>query len=166
MGNPMMKTRRNPLGAAPRFPAPLALPLGLIPARVHSSALAVMLNRIFAEPLADGELDFLADRVLEVRIPDARLVFRLTLRGHRLAPVDDKRPADTRIEGDSFDFLRLATRQEDADTLFFNRRLRFGGNTELGLHVKNFLDAFEPPHQLAPVMDGLGRFTRWVGASA
>ena len=146
-----------------RFPAPLALPLGWIPARAHSMALSLLLNRVFAQPLSDGELDFLADRVLEVRIPDARLVFRLTLTEGRLAPVADGRQADTRIEGETLDFMRLATRQEDADTLFFNRRLRFGGNTELGLYVKNFLDGFEPPSQWAPLMDGLGLLTRWVG---
>lgn len=158
-----MTTHGSPALPSPRFPAPLAVPLGLIPARVHSSALSLILNRVFAQPLADGELDFLAGRVLEVRIPDARLLYRLTLRAGRLAPADDRQAADTRIEGDTLDFLRLATRQEDADTLFFNRRLRFGGDTELGLYVKNFLDGFDPPGQLVPLMDGLGRVTRWVG---
>lgn len=149
-----------------RFPAFLALPLGLIPPRTHSMALSVLLNQVFAQPLNDGELDFLEDRVLEVRIPDAHLVYRLTLTGGRLVPAADGRPADTRIQGDTLDFLRLATRQEDADTLFFNRRLRFGGNTELGLYVKNFLDGFEPPRQWAPLVDGLGLLSRWIGRLA
>jgi predicted lipid carrier protein YhbT len=38
----------------------------------------------------------------------------------------------------------LATRKEDADTLFFHRQLKTSGNTELGLHIKNFLDGLEP----------------------
>jgi predicted lipid carrier protein YhbT len=38
----------------------------------------------------------------------------------------------------------LATRKEDADTLFFRRQLKTSGDTELGLHVKNFLDGLEP----------------------
>jgi hypothetical protein len=37
----------------------------------------------------------------------------------------------------------LATRREDPDTLFFNRRLCIEGDTETGLHVKNLLDALE-----------------------
>jgi len=89
--------------------------------------LSLILNRVYAQPLADGESDFLAGRVLEVRIADARLLYRLTLRAGRRAPVDDWQAADTRIEGNTLDLLRLVTRQEDADTLFVNRRVRFAG---------------------------------------
>ena len=42
-------------------------------------------------------------------------------------------------------FLQLALRQEDPDTLFFNRELSIEGDTELGLVVKNMLDAIEWP---------------------
>ena len=42
-------------------------------------------------------------------------------------------------------FLQLAARQEDPDTLFFNRTLSIEGDTELGLIVKNMLDAMELP---------------------
>jgi len=42
-------------------------------------------------------------------------------------------------------FLQLAARQEDPDTLFFNRTLSVEGDTELGLIVKNMLDAMEWP---------------------
>jgi predicted lipid carrier protein YhbT len=41
--------------------------------------------------------------------------------------------------------MRLAQRQEDPDTLFFNRRLSMEGDTELGLVVKNAIDALELP---------------------
>ena len=39
----------------------------------------------------------------------------------------------------------LATRKEDPDTLFFNRRLLVEGDTELGLVAKNTLDSIELP---------------------
>ena len=42
-------------------------------------------------------------------------------------------------------FLQVASRQEDPDTLFFNRELSIEGDTELGLVVKNMLDAVEWP---------------------
>ena len=42
-----------------------------------------------------------------------------------------------------YDYLLLASRTEDADALFFNRRLHMQGNTELGLYVKNFLDGLD-----------------------
>ena len=40
-------------------------------------------------------------------------------------------------------FLQLLSRQEDPDTLFFNRQLTVEGDTELGLTVKNMLDAVD-----------------------
>ena len=42
-------------------------------------------------------------------------------------------------------FLQLALRQEDPDTLFFNSELSIEGDTELGLVVKNMLDAVDWP---------------------
>ena len=41
--------------------------------------------------------------------------------------------------------MLLARRQEDPDTLFFSRRLSMEGDTELGLLVKNTMDAIELP---------------------
>ena len=42
-------------------------------------------------------------------------------------------------------FMQMLARQEDPDTLFFNRELSIEGDTELGLIVKNMLDAVEWP---------------------
>ena len=42
-------------------------------------------------------------------------------------------------------YLQMVSRQEDPDTLFFNRSLAIEGDTELGLRVKNMLDALEWP---------------------
>jgi predicted lipid carrier protein YhbT len=42
-------------------------------------------------------------------------------------------------------FMQMLARQEDPDTLFFNRELSIEGDTELGLVVKNMLDAVEWP---------------------
>ncbi len=134
------------------MPAPLAFPLALIPRRVHNTLLVQILNRLFAAELAEGELDFLQDRVMRVEVTDARLIFHITLRQNRLSVVADRRADDLSISGCVYDFLLLATRREDADTLFFNRRLKLGGDTELGLYVKNFLDALELEDRLGPLL--------------
>ena len=52
---------------------------------------------------------------------------------------------DLTISASARDFLALARREEDPDTLFFSRRLSMEGDTELGLMVKNTLDALELP---------------------
>ncbi|MFZ5485031.1 MAG: ubiquinone anaerobic biosynthesis accessory factor UbiT [Pseudomonadota bacterium] len=57
--------------------------------------------------------------------------------------------ADVTFAASARDFLHLALRLEDPDTLFFNRRLRIEGNTDLGLTVKNMLDAVELDQVLA-----------------
>ena len=47
------------------------------------------------------------------------------------------------LSGTVYDYMLLASRQEDTDTLFFRRQLRMEGDTELGLYVKNFLDGLD-----------------------
>ncbi|MGQ0525489.1 MAG: ubiquinone anaerobic biosynthesis accessory factor UbiT [Betaproteobacteria bacterium] len=51
--------------------------------------------------------------------------------------------ADASISAEARDFLALALRTADPDTLFFNRRLVMQGDTELALLVKNALDALD-----------------------
>ncbi len=52
-------------------------------------------------------------------------------------------------------FMQMIVRQEDPDTLFFNRELSIEGDTELGLVVKNMLDAIEWPQ--LPKLPSFGR---------
>ena len=41
------------------------------------------------------------------------------------------------------DLILIAGRKEDPDSLFFQRRLRIEGDTELGLELKNLLDSID-----------------------
>jgi len=56
---------------------------------------------------------------------------------------DKNSSADLVLKGTIYNYLLLASRQEDTDTLFFSRRLQMQGDTELGLYVKNFLDGMD-----------------------
>ncbi len=143
----------------PKIPGLLTLPLRFVPPVIHNTALVTVLNRIFTDALQEGELDFLRRRVLLIRVQDAQLGFCLTLIGDRLVACNHRRTYDLVIEGTAYDFLLLATRREDSDTLFFNRRLRLSGDTQLGLYLKNFLDALEPEEQLGPVFKRLEQMT-------
>jgi predicted lipid carrier protein YhbT len=143
----------------PKFPRLLALPLGLIPHQVHSTVLATMLSRILVQSLREGELDFMRRRVLLIRVTDVQLDFCLTLIGERLVARQQCDVHDLAIEGTLYDFLLLATRREHPATLFFNRRLRLSGNTELGLYLKNFLDSLEPEELLGPLFKHLEQMT-------
>src|SRR5690606_6690177 len=67
----------------------------------------------------------------------------ITLRNAQLSFAPGTDFADTTFTGNSKDFLLLASRREDPDTLFFQRRLAIEGNTELGLQVKNLIDGID-----------------------
>ena len=77
-------------------------------------------------------------------------VLRLEIAGLGLGPqftVDffGLRPAfgapDVTVRASLADYLALALRREDPDTLFFTRRLVIEGDTALGLEIRNALDA-------------------------
>lgn len=119
----------------------LTLPLGLVPGKVHSTAVVSLLNRVFASALREGELDFMQGRTVRVHVQDMRLAFCIALGQGRLVAAREGRLPDLSINGNLHAFLLLAARREDTDTLFFQRRLCMEGDTELGLEVKNFLDA-------------------------
>jgi len=102
------------------------------------------MNAMFVKLLEAGELEFLAERVINVIVSDAELRFSVRLDRNKLRAGVEASEADLSIEGTVYTFLLLATRKEDADTLFFRRQLKTSGDTELGLYVKNFLDGLEP----------------------
>lgn len=62
--------------------------------------------------------------------------------GWKSGPGTGAKP-DVTLTARTRDYLALALREEDADTLFFSRRLRMEGATHLGLLVKNTLDAVD-----------------------
>ncbi len=114
-----------------------------VPFGVQRLALQQGLNRCLAEPLADGGFDLLRGRWLCLHIPDLGLRWYLTLArdGLRIA---QQAEAQLTIRGNWREFLLLASRQEDPDTLFFRRRLVIEGDTELGLGLKNLIDSLDP----------------------
>jgi predicted lipid carrier protein YhbT len=133
------KTRR----AGFSLPKALALPMMLVPDIVHSMALSGILNRMFFAQLREGEIDFLDQRTLCIRVRDAGTSLCLRKVGHRFIACHGNAPPDVLITGTLYDFAALATRNEDPDTLFFQRRLQLEGDTDLGLAVKNFLDGLD-----------------------
>jgi len=138
-----MQPSSKPAESHPFLPVPLSLPLRVIPSSVHNKALVTTLNRIFHKDLKDGELDFLQGKVVQITIDDAGIEYRFTLNEDKLIPVDKSQLPDLLLNGTVYNYLLLASRREDTDTLFFSRRLHMQGDTELGLYVKNFLDGLD-----------------------
>jgi predicted lipid carrier protein YhbT len=137
----------------------LTRPLQWMPQRLHSGGMALVLNHLFAHPMASGEMDFLRGKVVMVDVTDLGISFRLSHDGGSLVrvPVDSR--VDVKFAGDTHAFLLLATQREDADSLFFRRQLRIEGDTATGLYLKNFLDALGEPPIPTPARHALDRFT-------
>ena len=155
----------------PTLPSPFALPLKLIPGPVHSIALTTALNVLFAASIREGEFEFLRDRVLAIQVRDAKVEYRIRFAGTAgFVPGPIGQSPELTIGGTIYDFLALATRREDSDTLFFNRRVVMEGDTALGLELKNWLDGMDleaaggPLPSLLRAANGLmGAYERFSG---
>lgn len=127
------------------LPRPLGSLLARLPAYPGSVLLATALNLGLADQLKGDVRRLLLNKKLRIHVRDARLTFDFTWNGEGFAACAGGAQPDLTIGAGAYDFLQLAQRREDPDTLFFSRRLSMEGDTELGLVVKNTLDALELP---------------------
>jgi len=127
------------------IPAPLGAMLGRLPGYPGSLLFVTGLNVALAKQLAPDVTQMLQGKKLRLCVTDANWAFDFEWRNDRFAACQSVGAADLTISASAHDFVQLARRQEDPDTLFFNRRLAMEGDTELGLLVKNTIDAIELP---------------------
>jgi len=124
-------------------PGLLAIPAKILPFSLQEKVLSQVLNRVFAEGLADDEFEFLEQKWLQVEVLDLGINWFITCQNNKLviAPTADN--TDVSFKGNLNELVLITARKEDPDTLFFQRRLKIEGDTELGLEVKNMLDSFD-----------------------
>ena len=84
-------------------------------------------------------LEPLRGRVVRLELKELGAGPGFTLAGPLLLPAFGR--ADVTVRASLADYLALALRREDADSLFFARRLVIEGDTALGVAVKNALDS-------------------------
>lgn len=125
-----------------RGPPLLRLPVKLTPFALQRQVLEQVLRWQFHEALTEGELDFLNGRWLHIAVEDIALEWFMTVAEGQLH-VSRHGQADVSFSGNANDLILIAARKEDPDTLFFQRRLRIEGDTELGLYVKNLMDSID-----------------------
>ena len=118
-------------------------PARVIPYSAQKPLLSVVLNQAFREPLQHGELDFLEGAKVRIKVTDLNVDWLISVGSDKFTAIDRELEDDVCISGESPDFILLATRQADPDTLFFQRRIRVEGDTELGLGVKNTMDSMD-----------------------
>ncbi|OVX62686.1 hypothetical protein BME23_22795 [Klebsiella pneumoniae] len=120
----------------------MSVPVKLAPFALKRQVLEQVLSWQFRQALAEGELEFLEGRWLSIHVRDIGLLWYTSVVDGRLV-VSQQADADVSFSADASDLLMIAARKQDPDTLFFQRRLAIEGDTELGLYVKNLMDAIE-----------------------
>lgn len=118
-----------------------------LPQWPHTLALVGALNTALKFGLLPAdELSALEGKLFRVRVLDTGGEANYSFSGGLFRPVlRPQHEPDLAFAANLSAFLQLLARQEDPDTLFFNRELEITGDTELGLIVKNMLDAVEWP---------------------
>lgn len=136
------------------LPKPLGVIFSVLPQYPHSFAFCQALNLALGTTLRSDALQPLHGKVICLHISDALISLHFTLDKSGMTARHAQGNPDLTITAQAYDFLQLALRKEDPDTLFFSRRLLIEGDTELGLLAKNTLDAMELPsfdwHMLMP----------------
>lgn len=115
-----------------------------LPTEPPSFVLARALNRILLPRMPADARELLSNRTVEIHVTDVGLCVRLqlTAAGFRVAP--SRSAAELRILAPAASYLRLMRGEDDADRLFFERALVMEGDTEMGVVLKNTLDAIGP----------------------
>lgn len=113
--------------------------VALLPETPPSHAAALALNLLRHRLWPHEPFDWLAGRTLRFEVAGPDRGVTLGFDGKRF--IAGQTPADCRFIASLADYLYLARGDEDPDTLFFQRRLRIEGDVELGLRLKNLLDA-------------------------
>jgi len=115
-----------------------------LPTTPPSFVAARLLDRVLLPRLPDDARQAMTGRCIELHITDLGIRLRLQLGARGYAPAAESVETALRIRAPSASFLRLARGQDDPDQLFFERALVMEGDTELGLVLKNTLDAIGP----------------------
>ena len=147
----------------PKFALPaIQLAARTLPFTVEKNLAQQVLKRVFFEALTDGDLDYLEGRTVAIEITDINHRVTLTLNNNQLSLIPSEHFCDALIKGKLEDFICLASRSEDPDTLFFQRRLSMEGDTELGLETKNLLDSIEFSPIPQWLQKGLQKSIDWI----
>ncbi len=131
-----------------KLPALVARIGSHLPQWPHAMTLITGLNAaVMMKLLAPDSLALLEGRSFLVEVLDTGGRAYFSYRAGQFRPLfSAPETPDLSLRANLSAFLQLLARQEDPDTLFFNRQLSIEGDTELGLIVKNMLDAVEWPN--------------------
>lgn len=117
--------------------------ISVLPAKPPAWVLVNTLNQLLRRDILLADMSLLAGRYFRIVVSDLGLDLCFSADNERFMAADAADVVDLCLSANTADFMKMLLRQEDPDTLFFNRRLKIEGDTELGLVVKNLLDSID-----------------------
>jgi predicted lipid carrier protein YhbT len=124
-----------------KIPAPLIQLLQHLPETPPAFALVTALNLLRQPIWPEEDFTWLAGRTVRLQVRDLDCGVSLGWSNGCFITRPAQAAADVTFAASLADYWAIARQQEDPDTLFFQRRLSITGDTELGLQLKNLLDA-------------------------
>lgn len=124
-------------------PAFFRVPVTAMPFPVQKKVTQFVLAHVFRDALADGDFTFLEQKILKLAVPDIGFACHITAHDAQLTVLPAQGLPDVSFSAGLNDLILIAARREDPDSLFFQRRLKIEGDTELGLEVKNLIDSLD-----------------------
>lgn len=133
----------SPRKVLPKVPGLLAKPFTSAPFFAQSFILKKAITPIFSQVMLNTEPALFKGRWIKLAISDINLECLMSANQKLELEFKKTGRVDVTIRGTLKSFVLLASQKEDPDTLFFQRDLVIEGDTDLGLHLKNLLDAFD-----------------------
>ncbi len=125
------------------FPSFISQVISRVPTYPGSLLFASAVNLVLKDHLDEEIKAVLTGKLLRLTVTDIGLHFNfLWTSGGFVAGWHVDKP-DLTVSASAQDFVLLASRREDPDTLFFSRRLIMEGDTELGVMLKNTIDSLD-----------------------
>ena len=132
-----------------KLPMPLLKLLQVLPEKPPALPVVTSLNLVRHRLWPEEDFAWWEGRQVRMAVADLDVGITLSYQNGRF--VCGEVPADVTLTASLADYWLIARRQEDPDTLFFQRRLSITGDTELGLTLKNLMDATD----FAPLLSWL-----------
>ncbi|MBL4829190.1 MAG: SCP2 domain-containing protein [Aliivibrio sp.] len=133
-----------------------------LPSTLQNRALFEALKQVFKEALEDGDFEFLEQRWLKISVLDLHLHWYISYQNEQLIVSNMSVVEDVSFSGNLNDLILIAGRKEDPDSLFFKRRLKIEGDTELGLEVKNLMDSVDLDALPKPMLIALNHLATFI----
>ena len=118
-----------------------------LPFKLNAILFETIANKVLFVQIKQGDFDFLQNKTLQINMLDADLMLGLSFKNNTITCIHFSEQAflaDVTLAVNTSDAISLIKQEVDPDTLFFQRKLKIQGDTELAHHIKNIIDTLDP----------------------